>query len=94
MIERAVKLNPKCPVFTGLSKMIQHSLDDGGGVMTRDFTSHIAQQAEAEARILKQTRLLREELEAKQKDTNNTHPGGKRGKNGKREGAAEGDNAD
>ena len=47
---------------------MQQSLGDGGSIMAWDFTNHIAQQAEAEARILKQTRLLREELEAKRKD--------------------------
>jgi hypothetical protein len=45
--------------------MVEHALDEGGGVATREFTAHMAQQAESEARILKQNRLLREELEAK-----------------------------
>jgi hypothetical protein len=30
MIERTVKLNPKCPVFTGLHKMIEQSSEEGG----------------------------------------------------------------
>ena len=68
MIERAVKVNPKSPCFDGLHKMIQHTQDERGGVATQQFTAHFAQQAEAEARILKQNRLLREELEAKRKE--------------------------
>jgi hypothetical protein len=68
MIERAVRVNPKAPNFSGLSKMVEHSMDEGGGIATRDFTAHMAAQAESEARVLKQNRLLREELEAKRKE--------------------------
>ena len=61
--------------------MIEHALD-----ATREFTAHMATLAEAEARILKQNRLLREEIEHKNKD----HPKdeGNPGKNskGKRDG--------
>ena len=68
MIERAVRVNPKAPNFQGLTKMVEHSMDEGGGIATRDFTAHMAAQAESEARVLKQIRLLREELEAKRKE--------------------------
>eukprot|EP00974_Lingulodinium_polyedra_P130258 11213175-Lingulodinium_polyedra.AAC.1 len=78
MIERAVKVNPKAPSFVGLHRMVQHSLDEGGVVATREFTDHIAKLAESEARILKQSRLLREELEAKSKNDRS----GKHGKPG------------
>ena len=30
MIEKAVKVNPESPSFVGLSKMIEHSFDEGG----------------------------------------------------------------
>ena len=65
MLERATKVNPKCPTFVGLHKMIEHSLDEGGGLATREFTAFMAQVAEAVARILKQNRLLREEMASK-----------------------------
>ena len=68
MIERAVRVNPRAPSFEGFSKMTQHALDEGGGLATREFTAHMAQMAETEARILKQNRLFREELAAKKKD--------------------------
>ena len=67
-IERAVKVNPKAPSFQGLGKMIEHAMDEGGGIATRDFTAHMATLAAQEAQILKQNRLLREELAAKNKD--------------------------
>jgi hypothetical protein len=67
MIERAVRVNNKAPSFIGLHKMIEHALDEGGGIATREFTLHMATLAEAEARILKQNRLLREEIGMKQK---------------------------
>ena len=67
MIERAVRVNNKAPSFVGLHKMIEHALDEGGGIATREFTAHMATLAEAEARILKQNRLLREEIGLKQK---------------------------
>ena len=67
MIERAVKVNPKAPNFQGLQKMIEHSLDEGGGIATREFTKYMAEQAEAEGKVLKQQRLLREELASNHK---------------------------
>ena len=39
----------------------------GGGLATREFTTYMAGISEADARVLKQNRLLREELEAKAK---------------------------
>ncbi len=81
MIERAVRVNSKSPSFVGLHKMIEHSLDEGGGIATREFTAHMATLAEAEARILKQNRLLREELDHKKK----TEDGKGSGKDRKKE---------
>ena len=82
MIERAVKVSPKAPSFTGLHRMIEHSLSEGGGVATKEFTSHMAEQAEKEARIMKQNRLLREELGAK--DKGDGHGGGGGGRKEKK----------
>ena len=59
MIERAVKLNLKAPSCAGLHRMVDHALSEGGGVTTKNFTAHMAEIAEREARIL---RLLREEI--------------------------------
>jgi hypothetical protein len=82
MIERAARVNPKAPSFQGLSKMVEHAMDEGGGVATREFTAHMAQQAESEARILKQNRLLREELDAKKKQGSEKTPKGAGGAKG------------
>jgi hypothetical protein len=67
MIERAVKGNPKSPCFAGLHKMIEQSLDESGGLMTVEFTEHIAKLSEAEAKVMKQRRLLKEEMETASK---------------------------
>ncbi len=61
-IQRAVRVNPRAPSFLGLHKMIEHALDESGGVSTKDFTAHFATVAEADARVLKQNRLFRQEL--------------------------------
>ncbi len=63
-IQRAVAANPRAPSFIGLSKMIEHALDERAGLATLEFTQHFATVAEADARILKQNRLLRAELAA------------------------------
>ena len=68
MIERAVRVNRKSPSFEGVSKMVQHSMDEGGGLATTECTAHMAHVAESEARVLKQNRLLREEMQLKRKD--------------------------
>ena len=84
-LQRAVRANPRVPDFTGLHKMIEHHLDEAGGVTAREFTKHIAVEAESEARILKQNRLLREETKASQvgasgdgEDAKDEKPGGGR----------------
>lgn len=63
-VQRAVKANPKCPSFLGLEKMCDHGLDEGQGLSTQDFTKHFSEVSEADARIMKQQRLLRGELAA------------------------------
>ena len=81
-----MRANPRVPDFTGLHKMIEHHLDEAGGVTAREFTKHIAMEAESEARILKQNRLPREETKASQQpgasgdgeDIKDEKPGGGR----------------
>lgn len=73
VIERAVMVNPLAPVCSGLHKMIQRSLDEGGGVATRELTSLMAQLAEVDARIMKHNRLLGEEFSKKETD-DSRHP--------------------
>ena len=89
MIERAVKVSNKAPSCAGLHSMIEHALDEGGGIATREFTAHMATLPEAEARILKQNRLLREEIELKKKNSgagdssgNSPNKGGNKKKGG------------
>jgi hypothetical protein len=55
----------EAPNFPGLSKMVEQSMDEGGGIATRDLTGHMAARAESEALVLKLNRLLQGELEAK-----------------------------
>ena len=45
-------------------KMIEHALDERAGLATLESTQHLVTVAEADARILKQNRLLRPELAA------------------------------
>lgn len=63
-MQRAVKANPKSLSFLGLEKMCDHGLDEGQGLAAQDFTKHFSEISEADARIMKQQRLLRGELAA------------------------------
>lgn len=51
MLERATRANPRTPY-----RMVETKVDDTGGIAALDFPQHIAQQAEAEARVLRQQR--------------------------------------
>lgn len=62
MLERAAEANTKAPSFLSLHRMIETEIDDTGGLAALDFTQHIAQQAEAEARVVRQQRMLLDEL--------------------------------
>ena len=44
--------------------MCDHGLDEVQGLSTQDFTKHFSEISKADARILKQQRLLRGELAA------------------------------
>ena len=88
-IQRAVRNNPKAPSFVGLHRMLEHSLDEAGGLATTEFTQHFATMAEADARVLKQDRLFRTELEqapAPRHQQTGDEPAGKvnKGKKGKK----------
>ena len=61
-VERTVRACPRSPSLTGLDKMIEMNLSHGGVLRTDEFTRHFAAVAEADARVMKQTRLLRDEL--------------------------------
>ena len=63
-VQRAVRANPKCPSFPGLEKMCDQTLDEATGLATRDLTKHFADISEADAKIMKQQRLLRSEMKA------------------------------
>ena len=49
--------------------MVAHTLDESGGLAVQAFTAHFAGVAEAEARVLKQNRLLRTELGGRNKQS-------------------------
>ena len=61
-LEQAVRACPRPPNFTGLGTTIEMNWSDRRGLHTDEFTRHFAAVAEADARVMKQTRLLREEL--------------------------------
>eukprot|EP00974_Lingulodinium_polyedra_P092354 8948270-Lingulodinium_polyedra.AAC.1 len=64
MLERAVRADPRASNFAGRGRLIEHCLDEGGGLATQEFAAHFAQLAEAKVRVLKQARMLREEKAA------------------------------
>ena len=74
MVEAAVRKNPKAPSFTGLEAFLSHSFDELGGVITPDFTKHIADEQRAEAQVMKQHRLWQEEQDAAEKSTRGGGP--------------------
>ena len=68
MIQRAVKKNPKAPLFVGLEFYTQSEIDSSGGLVTREFDEHVAELQKTEAIIMKQNRLWTEETNATNKD--------------------------
>lgn len=52
MVERAVRVTAKAPSFVGFHRMIDNSLEEGGGDAAREYTAHVARLAQEEARIL------------------------------------------
>jgi hypothetical protein len=69
-IQRAVKRNPKSPDFSGLECFVTHTLDHTAGLTTTDFDKYISEVQRAEAQVMKQQRLQREETDAHSKRKN------------------------
>ena len=67
MIERAVKRNSRNPDFEGLDPYLGHTLDPSGGTQSSPFAEHIAQIQKTEAIVMKQNRLLAEEVTSSNK---------------------------
>jgi hypothetical protein len=80
MIQRAVRRNPRAPDFDGLECFMANSLDIQGGIVTLEFEKHMAEIQKAEAQVMKQQRMARDEAHANDKHK----PGGKAGKAGGR----------
>ena len=64
-VQRAVRANPKCPTLQGLEKRSDHTHDDATGLMTRYPAKHFAEISVGDARVMKQQRLLRSEMNAR-----------------------------
>ena len=64
MIMRAVRRSPRAPDFGGLDMFLSNSTDTSGGVATLDFDRYVADVQKADAAIMKQNRMLKEEQEA------------------------------
>ena len=67
MIMRAVKRNPKAPDFEGLDSFLTTATDMTGGVVTLEFDKYIAELQKNDAQIMKQIRMLKEEVIAQSK---------------------------
>ncbi len=61
MIERATRRNPRSPDYEGLASYMEHMVEGGHGLPVAAFDRHVAELQRAEAQILKQSRLAREE---------------------------------
>ena len=60
-LQRAVRRNPRAPDYEGLGAYLEHAMESSGNVRSQNFDKYVAGIMEAEARILKQQRLNREE---------------------------------
>ena len=83
-IQKAVRKNPAAPDFAGLETYMQHCHDLGGGLQTTDFDRYVSGLQKDEAAVMKQARLIKEEVDARKSE------GGSKNKNKKKDGAAEG----
>ena len=72
-IQKAVRKNPKSPDFTGLDYYMASALDPSGGLSTSSFETHISKIQLTAAQIMRQNRLLGEEIssDTKQKKEGN-----------------------
>ena len=79
MIQRAVKRNPRSPDFDGLESFLANTLDSQGGIVTLEFEKYMAGIQQAEAQVMKQQRMAREEVEALDKKRKSGKKGDKGG---------------
>ena len=76
-IQRAVRKNAAAPDFEGLDFYSRHCADITGVVRTPTFDRFVSDLQKAEAQVLKQQRLSREEIEASEKTRKSKRTGGK-----------------
>ena len=69
-IEMATQKNPKQPDWEGLDVLVNGRLKDTGAAEIPVFTAWLTTQQQAQAQIMKQGRLLREERAAEKKRQN------------------------
>ena len=67
MIQRAVKRNPRSPDFVGLDAFMSNAMDSQGGTVTLEFEKYVAEVQRAEAQVMKQQRMAKEEVDALEK---------------------------
>ena len=61
-IQKAVAKNPKAPDFSGLEHYMACALDPAGGVTASEFETHISKIQLGQSVIMRQNRLLRDEI--------------------------------
>ena len=74
MIMRAVRRSPRAPDFEGLDMFLSNSTDTSGAVVTLDFDKYVADVQKADAAIMKQSRMMKEEHEAAAKKKKDGKP--------------------
>ncbi|CAK0870840.1 unnamed protein product, partial [Prorocentrum cordatum] len=65
--QRAVRLNPKAPDFTGLERFVQSNFDESGGLKTTELDKYMAEQQKTSATVLKSLRQDLQEQENERK---------------------------
>ena len=94
-LQRAVRRNPRAPDYEGLQVYMAHSMEANGTVRSTQFDKFVSTVMEADAKILKQQRLAKEEAElaaGASTSSSSTTPAAKakaKGKNGQPRGAGE-----
>ena len=67
IIEKAIWRNPKAPDFSGSEMFTASTFDESGGGVVSGFDKYMAQEQQAQAVILKQSRLWAEERDTEKK---------------------------
>ena len=82
-IQKAIKKSPQNPDFVGLEPFMKHTTEATGVAASPSFDRHVAETLKAEAQVMKQMRLSREETEAdsKRKREDRGQPHAKSGSN-------------